>query len=112
MLCALIPAAVLAAGQSFAFLFTVTAFLGLTVNCAVYISFFVLRRADPHRDRPFQALFYPWAPLIILALSLGLLITFLLTDPKPGLWGIAAIALSWPVYRLMRGKQPDHTRKD
>lgn len=98
----LIPAAGLAAGQSFAFLFTVTAFLGLTINCGLYASFFVLRRTEPHIDRPFRARWYPWAPLIVLLLSFGLLLSYLLTDPEPGLWGIAAIALSWPAYKAMR----------
>lgn len=110
LVCCLLPAAVLAAGQSFGFLFTVTAFLGLTINCAIYASFFILRRTEPLLERPFRARWYPWAPLVVLLLSLGLLISYLLTNPKPGLWGMAAIALSWPVYRALRIQRPDVTR--
>lgn len=110
LICCLLPAAVLAAGQSFNFLFTITAFLGLTMNCAIYTSFFILRRNEPLRERPFRARWYPWAPLIVLLLSLGLLIGFLVTDPEPGLWGMAAIVLSWPVYRALRGERQDASR--
>jgi APA family basic amino acid/polyamine antiporter len=102
LVCCLVPAAVLASGQSFEFLFTVTAFLGLSINCAIYASFFVLRRTEPLLDRPYRARWYPWGPLLVLTLSVGLLISFLITDPKPGLWGMAAIGLSWPVYRALR----------
>jgi basic amino acid/polyamine antiporter, APA family len=102
LICCLLPAVVLAAGQSFDFLFTVTAFLGLTINCSIYVSFFILRRLEPLRERPFRARWYPWAPLVVLLLSVGLLISYLVTDPRPGLWGMAAIALSWPVYRFLR----------
>jgi amino acid transporter len=98
---------VLAAEQSFDVLFRITAFLGLTINSAIYASFFILRRTEPLLDRPFRARGYPWAPLVVLLLSLGLLVSFLVTDPKPGLWGIAAIALSWPVYRAMRAERRD-----
>lgn len=110
LLCCLIPAAVLAAGQSFEFLFTITAFLGLTINCAVYASFFMLRRSEPLIERPFRARWYPWAPLVVLLLSLGLLVSFVITDPEPGLWGIAAMVLSWPVYRALRVKHQDATK--
>ena len=110
LICCLLPAAVLAAGQSFNFLFTITAFLGLTMNCAIYTSFFILRRNEPLRERPFRARWYPWAPLIVLLLSLGLLIGFLVTDSEPGLWGMAAIVLSWPVYRALRGERQDASR--
>jgi basic amino acid/polyamine antiporter, APA family len=111
LICCLLPAALLASGQSFDFLFTVTAFLGLSINCAIYASFFVLRRTEPLLDRPFRARWYPWGPLLVLVLSMALLISFLITDPKPGLWGTAAIALSWPVYRALRFQRQRATRE-
>ena len=107
LICCLLPATVLAAGQSFDFLFRITAFLGLTVNSAVYACFFILRRKEPHLDRPFRARWYPWAPLIVLLLSLGLLFSFVVTDPEPGLWGMMAVILSWPVYRALRVERQD-----
>ena len=102
--CCLVPAALLAAGQSFDVLFRITAFLGLTINCAIYASFFILRRTEPEVARPFRARWYPWAPLLVFALSLGLLVSYLITDPVPGLWGTGAIALSWPVYRMLAAR--------
>lgn len=111
LLCFLIPAAVLAAGQSFSTLFRITAFLGLSINSAVYASFFLLRWIEPSIERPYRARWYPWAPLVVLLLSVGLLISYLITDPEPGLWGIAAIALSWPVYRVLRFDAQRSARK-
>lgn len=110
LICCLVPAAILASGQSFDFLFTVTAFLGLSINCAIYASFFLLRRTEPLLHRPYRARWYPWGPLLVLILSVGLLISFLITDPKPGLWGMTAIALSWPVYRALRAQRLRDTR--
>jgi APA family basic amino acid/polyamine antiporter len=111
LLFCLVAAAPLAAGQSFSFLFRVTAFLGLTINCGIYASFFILRRTEPDLERPFRARWYPWAPLVVLLLSLGLLVSYLLTDPGPGLWGMTAMALSWPVYRVLRIKKPADLRE-
>jgi len=42
--------------------------------------------------------------LLVFALSLGLLVSYLITDPVPGLWGTGAIALSWPVYRMLAAR--------
>lgn len=106
LICSLLPAVVLAAAQSFDVLFRITAFLGLSINSALYASLFILRRTEPLLERPFRARWYPWAPLIVLLLSLGLLVSFLATDPQPGLWGIGAVALSWPVYMGLRAKNP------
>ena len=94
-----VPAMVLVTLKSFDFLFTITAFLGMAVNTAIYIAFFVLRRTAPDIRRPYVARFYPWAPGLVLAISAALLVASLLTDPEPALWAIAAVALSWPFYR-------------
>ncbi|WP_426692870.1 amino acid permease [Sphingomonas sediminicola] len=94
-----LPAMALVMLKSFDFLFTVTAFLGVAINGAVYAAFFVLRSTAPEIRRPYVARWYPWAPGFVVAISVALLIASLITDPEPAIWAIIAIGLSWPVYR-------------
>ena len=98
------PAMGLVMLKSFDFLFTVTAFLGVAINAAVYLAFFVLRRTAPEIRRPYVARWYPWAPGLVLVISTILLVSSLIADPEPALWAICAIALSWPAYRMLSGK--------
>jgi len=83
-----IPAMALVMVKSFDFLFTVTAFLGVAINGAVYIAFFVLRRTAPNIRRPYVARWYPWAPGFVVLISAALLVASLITDPEPALWEI------------------------
>ena len=94
-----LPSMALVMLKSFDFLFTVTAFLGVAINLAVYVAFFVLRRTEPDIRRPYEARWYPWAPALVVLISVGLLAASLITDPEPALWAIAAICMSWPVFR-------------
>lgn len=94
-----IPSMLLVMLKSFDFLFTVTAFLGVAINGAVYIAFFVLRRTEPNIRRPYVARWYPWAPGLVVLVSIALLIVSLITNPEPAIWALVAIGLSWPVYR-------------
>lgn len=98
LLACTVPAMGLVLLKSFDFLFTITAFLGVALNAAVYVAFFLLRWKAPDIRRPYVARWYPWAPAIVTIISLALLGASLLTDPEPALWAIGAMALSWPAY--------------
>lgn len=100
-----VPAMLLVMLKSFDFLFTVTAFLGVAINAAVYVAFFVLRWKAPEIRRPYLARWYPWAPGLVVLISFALLCVSLATDPEPALWAIAAVAFSWPVYRWVIAAQ-------
>ncbi len=97
-----IPAVVLAAGISFEMLFSITGFLAVAVNAAVYITFFVLRRREPDLPRPHRAFGYPWLPGLVTVLSLVLLGGFILANPEPSLYAVAMLAASYPVYLWLR----------
>jgi len=73
--------------------FSVVLFSGLAVA-----ALFVLRRRDPHADRPFRAWGYPVAPAIFAAGSLFIVVNAIWSDPRPSLAGIVIIALGIPVY--------------
>jgi APA family basic amino acid/polyamine antiporter len=101
----IVPAMALVMLRSFEFLFTVTAFLGVAINGAVYVAFFVLRWKVPNIRSPYMARWYPWAPALVVLISAALLVGSLVTDPEPALWAIGAIAVSWPLYRWMIAAQ-------
>lgn len=90
--------------RSFDFLFMVSAFLGVLMNGAVYVAFFVLRRTAPDIPRPYRARWYPWAPGIVVLISVGLVVASMITDPEPAAWAAVAIGLSWPVYRWLKSE--------
>lgn len=98
MIACIVPAMVLAAGLTFETLFSITAFLGLAANLVLFAAFFQLRRSEPQLARPFRAWGYPWLPLLITAISAGLLVAFVIADPLSSIIAIAAILVGWPLF--------------
>lgn len=100
MLACIVPAMVLAAGLAFETLFSVTAFLGLTVNLVVFAAYFQLRRTEPKLERPFRAFGHPWLPLLITAISAVLWGAFVIADPLSSSIAVTAMLLGWPLFGL------------
>jgi len=67
-----------------------------------FTSLFVLRRREPDTPRPFRVPLYPWIPGAALAGSLAFLVAAVLGDRTNSLWALALVALSGPVYLVMR----------
>jgi APA family basic amino acid/polyamine antiporter len=79
-----------------------------------YASLFVLRKREPEMHRPYEAWGYPWTTGIALAASVLFLIGSLLPDfqdavhagkfwpPSPAMLALSMLALSYPVFRLLR----------
>jgi APA family basic amino acid/polyamine antiporter len=103
-----VPAAVLAAGFSFEFLFLITGFLGVAVNAAAYLAYFRLRRTEPAMPRPHRAWGHPVLPALVTLISLALLAGFVAANPEPSISAIVLIAASYPVYLWLR-RQPRGT---
>ena len=93
-----VPAMVLAAGLTFETLFSITAFLGLAANLILFAAYFKLRRSEPNLNRPFRAWGYPWLPLLVTAISAGLLATFVIADPLSSAIALVLILLGWPLF--------------
>ncbi|HZF16827.1 MAG TPA: APC family permease [Steroidobacteraceae bacterium] len=102
LLVCVIPAILLAAGTSFETLFLITGFLGVAVNCALYIAYFVLRRREPDLPRPYRAFGHPWVPAFAALLALVLLVGFVVANLRTSLYAIAMLAASYPFYRWSR----------
>lgn len=87
---------------SFDKLFAFTAFLSVLVDVAAFGTLFVLRRKDPDRARPFKAWGYPFLPGIVLIGAIVLLIAFVVSSTQNSLFALIGIALSYPVYLLVK----------
>jgi basic amino acid/polyamine antiporter, APA family len=82
----------------------VTAFFFVAQYALVFLSLFILRRKEPDTPRPFRAKGHPWTTGLVLLFSLALLIANVSVDTRNSIYSLLLLALSWPVYRLMRPK--------
>jgi len=67
-----------------------------------YASLFVLRKREPKMARPYRAWGYPWSTGIALGASILFLAGSILTDQKNAPWALAMLALSYPVFRVLK----------
>ncbi|MGI8638853.1 MAG: APC family permease [Pyrinomonadaceae bacterium] len=95
-------AMILAATGTFESLFAIAAFMGLTVDCSVYLALFILRKREPDLPRPFKARGYPFVPFIILFVSVLLLIGYVVGNTTNSFIALSAMALSYPAYLIAR----------
>ena len=67
-----------------------------------FISLFVLRRREPAAPRPFRARGHPWTTTLALLASVAFLAGAVVSDTKLSLYALAILAVSWPVYLMIR----------
>jgi APA family basic amino acid/polyamine antiporter len=67
-----------------------------------YTSLFVLRKKEPQMDRPYRAWGYPWTTGIALGGSMLFLIGSIATDRDNAPLALAMLALSYPVFRMLK----------
>lgn len=63
---------------------------------------FVLRRTEPDTPRPYRAPLYPWIPGIALIGFAAFLAGQVVGDTRQSLWSLGLLAVSYPVYRMIR----------
>ncbi len=80
----------------------VTAFFFVAQYALVFLSLFILRRREPDAPRPYRAKGHPWTTGLVLVFSVAFLIAAVTTDTRNSVYSLLLLALSWPVYRLMR----------
>ncbi len=78
-------------------IFAVLVFYVLTV-----IGLFVLRRTQPHADRPYRAIGYPVLPAIYVCLCAAIMIDLLLVKKEYTWPGLIIVATGIPVYFIWR----------
>jgi len=80
--------------------FAIVLFSGIAVA-----ALFVLRRRDPHAERPFKAWGYPFAPGLFVAASAAMIVHRLWTEPSQTLYGLIIIGAGIPLYFLFARRQ-------
>ncbi|HEX8499259.1 MAG TPA: APC family permease [Pyrinomonadaceae bacterium] len=93
-------------GGTFQRLLASLAFFFVTDLALVFLSVFVLRRREPGAARPYRAWGYPLTTALALAGSVAFLAGAAVSDTGNSLYALALLALSLPVYfvlRLVRG---------
>jgi APA family basic amino acid/polyamine antiporter len=80
----------------------VTAFFFVAQYALIFASVFVLRKREPNASRPYKARGHPWTTGLVLIASLGFLVGAAVTDTRNSVYSLLLLALSWPVYRMMR----------
>jgi basic amino acid/polyamine antiporter, APA family len=86
-------------------LYTAAAFLSACVFLLCGGALFVLRRREPALRRPYRAFGYPWAPGTALITTAVLLVVFVLGNTRPSLLALAVVALTYPLFSLVRRRQ-------
>jgi APA family basic amino acid/polyamine antiporter len=78
------------------------AFFFVTNYLLSFISLFLLRLRDPEMPRPYRAWGYPWTTALALLGSIGFLIEAVREDRTNSIFTLAALACSYPVYRVLK----------
>jgi APA family basic amino acid/polyamine antiporter len=89
-------------GQRFEKVITVLAFFFVGNYALSFISVFVLRWREGERERPYKAWGYPWTTGLALIGSIVFLAGAMKSDTENSLYALGLLAVSYPVYRLLK----------
>ena len=87
---------------SFEKLIALASFFFVATYFSAYAAIFVLRKREPGAARPFRAWGYPWTALFVLAVGFVFLAGTVISDPGDALPAAGLVALSFPVYWMIR----------
>ncbi|KAF2516479.1 APC family permease [Flavobacterium foetidum] len=90
---------------SFEVLFSFAAFISIIVWGLAYASLLKLRTKEPDLERPYRSFWYPWAAIIAILASIGLLLGFIYSDPISFLVILGITIVSYPVFWVLRKKK-------
>jgi APA family basic amino acid/polyamine antiporter len=83
----------------------ICAFLFVASYTMSFASVFVLRAREPTAARPYRARGHPWTTGLVLLGSIVFLGGTVAADPKTGLVALGLVAVSYPLFRMLRRKQ-------
>ena len=87
---------------TFEIVLAITAFFFVANYTLTFVSLLLLRRKEPQAPRPFRARGHPWTTGGVFLLSVGFLAGAVAADTRNSVYSLLLLALSWPLYRLMR----------
>jgi basic amino acid/polyamine antiporter, APA family len=102
LLITFVVAVILIATGTFEKIFAIYAFYAVAANILLICSLFILRKREPELPRPFKTWGYPITPIILLVVAIALFIAFVISDPKGSLFASASLAISYPIYLLIK----------
>ena len=76
----------------------------MLIFLAMSIGVIVLRKAEPDLVRPWKMPLYPFPAILSLVLNVALLVVFLVSDWKTGIWSAALLAVAWPLYLVGKAR--------
>jgi APA family basic amino acid/polyamine antiporter len=89
-------------GQTFEKVITVLAFFFVANYALSFISVFVLRRREPHKERPYRAWGYPWTTGLSLVGSVLFLAGAIASDTENSIYALLLLGVSYPVFLLIK----------
>ncbi len=93
---------------SFETLIAMASILFVAVYLSGFLSLFVLRARHPNLPRPFRMWGYPWTNLGICLGAGAFLIASIIADLKHALFAVGVVALTGPLYLLMKKIRRSH----
>jgi basic amino acid/polyamine antiporter, APA family len=100
---------VLAVTGSFELLVRFMTFIMLVVDGTIIVSLFVLRRRFPDVVRPFRVPWYPWIPIVVAAMYLGVISLLVVTQPALALGGMGLVTAAVIAGLVMVRVKPPRT---
>jgi basic amino acid/polyamine antiporter, APA family len=97
-----LPAMFFVVVGTFEMLVAIAEFFAVTNTILLITSLFVLRRREPDTPRPFRAWGYPYAPLTMLIAAILIFLGYLVGNFGSSIYAVAAIGVSYPIFRLGR----------
>src|SRR2546428_9153692 len=89
----------------------VIAFFFVAYYSMAFISVILLRWREPDLPRPYRVWGYPWTTLIVLIGSIAFLAGAVAGDTRNSLWALGLLAISYPVYLLLKSLGPLQNRE-
>src|SRR5204863_9270574 len=96
---------------SFEYVLGVIACFFVAYNWMSFISVFVLGWREPDLPLPYCVWGYPWTTLIVLIGSIAFLAGAVAGDTRNSLWALGLLAISYPVYLLLKFLGPLQNRE-
>ena len=100
-----VSAAVFSSIGTFELLLAISQFFAVVITILLIIALFVLRRREPDLPRPFRAWGYPFAPILMLVIAILLFAGYIFSNPYPSAYALAALAISFPVFKILTGRK-------
>jgi len=88
----------------FEFLLLLSVFFFVPLYLALIAGIFILRRREPHAERPYRAWGHPYSTIVCLIGWAIITLFQAYVERETALYAVAMVAVSWPVYQYLARK--------